>query len=100
MEFRHPYLVAMQDQNPKMYRRLRDSGELMRFVQLKAGEAHRMLVDLLKDAPKGPNGQPTTQAEREAEEQVRAVMFEFPDDQMTPKQSEAKALFDETPPQQ
>ena len=97
MEFRHPYLVAMQDQNPKMYRTLKKAGELERFVQLKANEAHKLYLELTKDAPKGPDGQPTLQAAREAEEEVKAMMFEFPDDMLTPRQDEANALFNETP---
>jgi hypothetical protein len=30
MEFQYQHMVAMQDQNPNMYRRLRDSGESVR----------------------------------------------------------------------
>lgn len=97
MEFRHPYLVAMQDQNPKMYRALKKAGELERFVQLKANEAHRLYLEITKDAPKGPDGQPTLQAAREAEHQVRALMFEFPDDMLTNWQDEKNALFNERP---
>lgn len=93
MEFRHPYMVAMQDQNPKLYRRLRDSGELDRYVNLKAQEAHRLLTSILEHKPK------TLQAEREAEEQVRSLMFEFPDDMNSQRQDEQKALFNETPTQ-
>lgn len=98
MEFRHAYMSAMQDQNQKLYRRLRDSGELDRFVEMKAREAHRMFQELTKDAPK-ENGYPKQPFAREAEEQVKAALFEFPDDMMTNKQDEAKALFDETPAQ-
>src|SRR6266851_1568837 len=80
MEFRHPYMVAMQDQNPKLYRRLRDSGELDRLVEMKAREANQLYQKILADQPK------TLQAEREAAEHVRAMMFEFPDDMMTATQ--------------
>lgn len=93
MEFRHPYMVAMQDQNPKLYRRLRDSGELDRFVNLKAQEASRLYKAIMEHKPK------TTQGEREAEEQVRSLMFEFPDDMETNRQDEKTALFHEMPPQ-
>lgn len=93
MEFRHPYMVAMQDQNPKLYRRLRDSGQLDHFVNLKAREASRLLREIMADKPK------TLQAEREAEEQVRSLMFEFPDDMNSPRKDEQKALFNETPAQ-
>ncbi len=80
MEFRVPYLLAMQEQNPKMYRRLKASGELERFVQLKADEARRLFLELTKDAPKNPGGFPSLPWAREAEEQVLAMMLEFPDD--------------------
>lgn len=93
MEFRHPYMVAMQDQNPKLYRRLRDSGELDRLVELKAQEASRLYQSLMADKPK------TLQAEREAEEQVKGMMFEFPDDLNPPKVDETNALLNEKPVQ-
>lgn len=99
MEFQHPYLVAMQDQNMKMYRALKKSGDLHRFVQLKANEARRLYLELTRDAPKQANGQPTMQAAREAEERVQAMMFEFPDDMLTNWQEEQIALFDEKPAQ-
>jgi hypothetical protein len=70
----------MQDQNPKMYRRLRDSGELDRFVNLKAQEASRLYQDILSQGPQPP----TLMSEREAEERVKAMMFEFPDNDGIP----------------
>jgi hypothetical protein len=96
MEFRYPYLVTMQEQNPKMYRRLRDSGELDRFVNLKAQEASRMYQSLLSEGPQPP----TLVSEREAEEYVKAAMFQFPNDMGTAKQDQDKALFHEEPPQE
>jgi len=98
MEFRYQYVVAMQEQNRKMYRHLRDTGELDRFIQLKANEAHRLYLELTRDTPTGPDGQLTLQAAREAEEQVKAMMFEFPDVTTTAEQDELKALFNEVPP--
>jgi len=68
----------MQDQNLKMYRELQKSGELDRFVEMKANEAHLLYLELTKEAPRLPNGEPTMQAAREAEERVKAMMFEFP----------------------
>lgn len=88
MEFRHPYMVAMQDQNPKLYRRLRDSGDLDRLVNLKAQEASRLYKAIMEHKP------PTMQNEREAEEQVRSLMFEFPDD-LSQKLDEKAALLNE-----
>jgi hypothetical protein len=90
----------MLDQNPKMFRKLRESGEFERFLQLKANEAHRLYQELTRDAPRLPNGEPTLQSAREAEEHVRAMMFEFPDDTGTAEQDETKALFHEEPPQE
>ena len=51
VEFRFPYLVAMQAQNPKLYRRLRDSGELDRLVNLKAQEASRLYRAIMEHKP-------------------------------------------------
>ena len=99
MEFRVPFLQAMQEQNLPMYRRLKASGELERFVQLKANEAHRLFLELTKDAPKEPSGYPSQPFAREAEEQIKAALFEFPNDSLSPRADEQNALFHETPPQ-
>ena len=61
-----------------MYRALKKAGELESFVQMKADEAHLLYLELTKNAPRGADGQPTMQAAREAEEQVKGMMFEFP----------------------
>jgi hypothetical protein len=66
-------MTTMQEQNPKMYRRLRDGGELDRFVEMKAREAHLMYQQILREGPQPP----TLPLEREAAEQVKAVMFQF-----------------------
>jgi hypothetical protein len=94
IEFRYQYMVAMQAQNPKMYRRLRDSGELDRYVNLKAQEASRLYQAILSQGPQPP----TLIDEREAEERVKAMMFEFTDDTGTAEQDETNALFREAPP--
>jgi len=78
VEFRYQFLVVMQDQNLKMYRELQTRGELDRFVEMKANEAHLLYLELTKDAPRGPDGRPAMQAAREAEELVKGMMFEFP----------------------
>jgi hypothetical protein len=74
MEFRFQYLTAMREQNPKLMRRLEKSGQLDRLVNLKAGEASRLYQQIVAGKPK------TLQNEREAEEQVKGMMFEFPYD--------------------
>jgi hypothetical protein len=52
MEFRYPYMVALQEQKPKMYRRLRYSGELDRYVNLKTQEACRLAGSRRPPAPR------------------------------------------------
>jgi hypothetical protein len=76
MEFRYQYEMEMKRQNPQMYRRLYRRGELDRFIQLKAQEAHRLYQAMLAEGPQPP----TLMSRREAEERVKAMMFEFPDD--------------------
>jgi hypothetical protein len=52
---------------------MRDGGELDRFVEMKAREAHLMYQQILREGPQPP----TLPLEREAAEQVKAVMFQF-----------------------
>jgi hypothetical protein len=94
MEFRYPFLVMMQEQNLKLYRRLRDSGELDGFVEMKAREAAEMYQAMLQEGPQPP----TLAMEREAQERVQAEMFQFSDDTTTAEQDEAKTLFGDIPP--
>lgn len=99
MEFRFQFLTVMQEQNPKLYRRLRKLGELDRFVDMKSREAAQMFQELTKDAPKEPSGYPQQPWAREAEEQVKALLFEFPDEQIGPAQDEINAFNEPSPPQ-
>jgi hypothetical protein len=62
---------------------------------VKAQEASRLYRSLLSQGPQPP----TLMSEREAEERVKAMMFEFPDDTGTAKQDETKTLFHVEPPQ-
>ena len=78
MEFKGAYLQAMRDQAPKMFMDLRRSGKLDQFVQEKSMQAHQMLDEILRSQTRDKNSPPTMQQEREAEEQVRALMIEFP----------------------
>lgn len=75
MEFKGPYLMAMRDQAPKMFRELRRTGALDAHVQKKAVEAQRLFEEIA-----GPN--PTLPKRREAEDLVRGTLIEFPDDAM------------------
>jgi hypothetical protein len=90
MEFRFQYLTAMREQNPKLMRRLEKSGQLDRLVNLKAGEASRLYQQIVAGKPK------TLQNEREAEEQVNGMMFEFPYD-MDDVPEGRNALLNEKP---
>jgi hypothetical protein len=77
MEFQYQYLMEMRRQNPKLLRRLEKAGELDRLVELKTREAHRLYQEILAQGP-----QPSTlTSQRETEERVKAMMFEFPDAQ-------------------
>jgi len=84
MEFKTPYLLAMRDRAPKMFKELRATGRLEQHLALKAREAKAMFEDLTKDAPKEPGGYPRQPQAREAEEQVLANLIEFPQDETTP----------------
>jgi hypothetical protein len=76
MEFKEPYLLAMQEQAPKMFAELRRHGRLDQHVQQKSQEAQAMYRDLMK-AHKNPGP-----AERQqAEEVVRGTLIEFPPEQ-------------------
>jgi hypothetical protein len=95
MAFKLPYMQAMRECVPKMFQELSKSGELDEFVQLKAMEAHRLFLELTKDAPKGSGGGPAQPWRREAEEQVMALMLEFDQSDTSPSQDERKALLNE-----
>jgi hypothetical protein len=58
------------------YRLTPEPDERNRFVQLKAEEAHHLYQQLLSEPPQPP----TMMDEREVEEWVKAMTFEFPDD--------------------
>jgi hypothetical protein len=73
VEFKEPYLLAMQECAPKMFMQLRRSGQLERHLQAKSQEADDLLRQLLSRHPS-----PGLPEEREAEEIVRATLIEFP----------------------
>ncbi|WP_298725740.1 hypothetical protein [uncultured Ferrovibrio sp.] len=85
MEFRIAYLEAMRRQAPKMFNQLQRSGTLDEHVQAKSAEAHAMLADLLRDAPKLPSGAPKDPAAAKlAEEAVMNALIEFPSETPSP----------------
>lgn len=78
MEFKGPYLMAMRDRAPRMFNRLRRSGEMEAHLQEKAAEASRMFDEMTATAPKLPNGLPELEHRRAAERTVLETLIEFP----------------------
>lgn len=78
MEFRAQYLQVMRDRAPAMFSELTAAGELMAHAEQKTKEAHRLYRQILRGSERGPDGRPTLRAKREAEEQVKSLLFEFP----------------------
>jgi hypothetical protein len=97
MDFRAQYLQAMRDQDPERFKRLSQNGQLLEQANLKARQAEKMFRDLTDGLPRDETGQLSLQASREAEEQVKAAMFEFQDSQTSPKQDEQDALRGDRP---
>ncbi len=98
MEFKEPYVLAMRDQAPKMFNRLRRTGAMSAHLQTKSVEAHRMYEELAKDKPKLPGGvvrSPSTR--QQIEEQVFAALIEFPQDQLDPAHQSPEPNPDEIP---
>lgn len=93
MELKGQYLQLMSQQAPKEFMELRRSGQLESHVQQVMTQAHQMLAEILASAPKDQRGNPTMQAEREAEEYVRAAFLEFPNQHPEPPDD----LPDQTP---
>lgn len=85
MEFKSPYLHAMRDRAPKMFRDLVKHGRMEQHLDLKSREAHEMLDGILSRKE-----HPSLADRREAEEIVRQTLIEFPpeDDRDSPIQKE------------
>ena len=84
MEFKSPYVHAMRDQAPKMLNQLVRSGQIDSHLQEMSTKAHRMLKELTAGAPKDSGGVTEQPYRREAEEQVRATLIDFPSQDETP----------------
>jgi hypothetical protein len=93
MDFRARYLQAMREKAPALFKRLSRDRELESHAALVSEEAERMFRGLTKDAPKDKSGQPTLQARREAEEQVRAALLSFPGEETNLEQDERDYLL-------
>ena len=78
MEFKGPYLLAMREQAPKMFNRLRRTGAMDPHLQEKSKEAHRLFDQLTSNAPKLPGGYPRNPYASRAERQVLETLIEFP----------------------
>ena len=85
MDFSLPYQLAMREQAPQMFNRLRRNGGLSAHLKAKSEEAHLMFDELAKDKPKLPNGQVRSASDlQQIEEQVFAALIEFPQDETSP----------------
>jgi hypothetical protein len=93
MDFRARYLQAMREQAPTLFKRLSKDGQLEQHAALKSREAEQMFRDLTKDAPRDKHGRLSLQDEREAEEQVRAALLSFPEEETSPEQDERDYLL-------
>lgn len=88
MDIKAQYLEAMRSQAPALYRRTPESA-LMAMAADVSIEAERMFRQLTRDKPKPLS----MQDRREAEEQVRATLIQFPpSDETTMEQDEQNAL--------
>ena len=98
MEFSLPYQLAMRDQAPKMFNRLRRTGALSAHLKAKSAEAHQMYEELAKDKPKLPSGLVKGASNRQQiEEQVFAALIEFPPEEMKPGSGPPEPNLDEIP---
>ncbi len=98
MEFKLPYLIAMREQAPKMFNRLRRTGALSAHLKAKSAEAHRMYEELAKGKPKLPNGLVRSASDlQQIEELVFAALIEFPPDEMKPGSGPPEPNLDEIP---
>ena len=78
MEFKGPYLMAMQEQAPKLFRGLRKTGQMDAHLQAKSAEAHQMLDELTKDAPRLKSGLPEEPYLTQAKHVVLETLVGFP----------------------
>jgi hypothetical protein len=94
MDFRSMYLLAMRDQAPEQFKELAASNQLEQMATLKVREAKRLMQQLTQGLPRDKAGNLPMNLEREAEEQVRAQLLDFPQNQQTTdSQDEMRYLF-------
>ena len=98
MEFSLTYQLAMREQAPKMFNRLRRTGALSAHLKAKSAEARQMYDQLAKDKPKLPNGLVKSPSDlQQIEEQVFAALIEFPPEEMKPGSGPPEPNLDEIP---
>ncbi len=98
MEFSLAYQLAMREQAPRMFNRLRRTGALGAHVKAKSADARQMYDELAKDKPKLPNGQVRSASDlQQIEEQVFAALIEFPPEEMKPGSGPPEPNLDEIP---
>ncbi len=96
MEFSLAYELAMRDQAPQMFNRLRRNGGMNAHVKAKSADARQMYDELAKGKPKLPNGQVRSASDlQQIEEQVFAALIEFPPDEMRPGSGPPEPNLDE-----
>ncbi len=98
MEFSLPYQLAMRDQAPKMFNRLRRTGALSAHLKVKSAEARQMYEDLAKGKPRLPSGLVRGASNRQQiEELVFAALIEFPPEETSPASRPPEPNLDEIP---
>ncbi|WP_370641500.1 TnpV protein [Halorhodospira sp. 9622] len=80
MEIKMPYLRAMQERAPQIYRELMRSGTMEEHLSEVSKQAHAMYRELTANAPKYPDGVVKEPHHREAEEIVRETFIDFESD--------------------
>src|SRR6185437_8735946 len=71
VDFELPYLLAMREQAPKMFKALTRAGKLKQHARQKSAEAHELLRQILAGDPN-----PSLATQRQAEEIVFATLIE------------------------
>ncbi len=98
MEFSLAYELAMREQAPGMFNRLRRNGGLNAHVKAKSADARQMYDELAKGKPKLPNGQVRSASDlQQIEEQVFATFLDFPPDVSSQANLPPEPNLEETP---
>lgn len=78
MEFKLPYVLAMREHAPQMFKDLCRSGKLEEHLKEKSQEAHALFVQLTVGAEKLPSGAiRDSSLEAPAKRQVFDMLIEF-----------------------